>query len=157
ESQNLWNSCLLWNRKMPRNCFPPDIFPGNVPGVVVPGAEECWITIDDVPMRYLRGGSGPALVLLHGLMSYSFSWRFTIPALSQDMTVIAPDMPGAGFSGRSDQLDVSFRASAERLLRFLDAIGVREFDLVGTSHGGAVAIMAAARLQQGSTSRLQRL
>jgi pimeloyl-ACP methyl ester carboxylesterase len=73
------------------------------------------------------------------------------------MTVIAPDMPGAGFSECSGKLDVSFRASAKRLLRFLDTIGIYDFDLLGTSHGGAVAMMAAALLQKESPRRLHRL
>jgi pimeloyl-ACP methyl ester carboxylesterase len=119
--------------------------------------EECWATIDGVRMRYLRSGSGRVLVLLHGLLGYSFSWRFSIPALARKLTVIAPDMPGAGFSESSANLDVSFRASAERLLRFLEAIGVHEFDLLGTSHGGAVAMMAAALVQRRSNLLLRKL
>jgi pimeloyl-ACP methyl ester carboxylesterase len=51
-------------------------------------------------MRYLRAGSGPPLVLLHGLMGYSFSWRFAIPALAPLRTCYAPDLLGAGFSDR---------------------------------------------------------
>ncbi len=54
------------------------------------------------------------------------------------------DMPGVGFSDRPPNADGSLRAHAERLLRFLDGIGIASFDLLGTSHGGAVAMMAAA-------------
>ena len=50
---------------------------------VPPGVEELFATVDGCRVRYLRSGSGPALVLLHGLLGYSFSWRFTIPALAQ--------------------------------------------------------------------------
>lgn len=106
--------------------------------------EERWITLDGARMRYLYSGSGPALVLVHGLLGYSFSWRFTIPALSQQASVYAVDMLGVGFSDRPVGLDCSLRASAERLLRFLDGVGVDSCDLLGTSHGGAVAMMAAA-------------
>jgi pimeloyl-ACP methyl ester carboxylesterase len=104
-------------------------------------------------MRYLYSGSGPALVLVHGLLGYSFSWRFTIPALSQQATVYAVDMLGVGFSDRPAGLDCSLRASAGRLLRFLDEVGVDSCDLLGTSHGGAVAMMAAALAPQ----RIRRL
>ena len=38
--------------------------------------------LDGAGMRYLRTGSGPALILLHGLLGYSFSWRYTMPALA---------------------------------------------------------------------------
>jgi pimeloyl-ACP methyl ester carboxylesterase len=106
--------------------------------------EEQWVSLDGIRARYLRSGSGPPLLLLHGLLGYSFSWRFAIPVLAQQATVYAVDMPGAGFSERRDDLDCCLRASAERLLRFLDAVGLASCDLLGTSQGGAVAMMAAA-------------
>jgi pimeloyl-ACP methyl ester carboxylesterase len=110
----------------------------------IPSIEEQWVSLDGVRVRYLRSGSGPALVLLHGLLGYSFSWRFAMPALAQQAMVYAADMPGAGFSERPTGLDCCLRASAERLLRFLDAVGLTSCDLLGTSQGGAVAMMAAA-------------
>jgi pimeloyl-ACP methyl ester carboxylesterase len=111
---------------------------------VLDTCEERFIKLDGARMRYLYSGSGPALVLVHGLLGYSFSWRFTIPALSQQASVYAVDMLGVGFSDRPVGLGCSLRASAERLLRFLDEVGVDSCDLLGTSHGGAVAMMAAA-------------
>lgn len=107
-------------------------------------ANECWCVLDGYRMRYLRAGSGPPLLLLHGLLGYSFSWRFALPALAERETVYAVDMPGAGFSDRPPNPICTFRAHAERLLRFLDGAGVESCDLLGTSHGGAVAMMAAA-------------
>jgi len=109
---------------------------------------EHWITLDSAPdsprMRYLSAGSGPALLLVHGLLGYSFSWRFTIPALAQHATVYAIDLPGTGFSDRRPGLDYSLKASAERVLRFMDRTGLESCDLLGTSHGGAVSMTAAA-------------
>ena len=116
-------------------------------------AEENWITLDPardhIRVRYLRAGTGPALLLVHGLLGYSFSWRFAIPALAQHSTVYAIDMLGAGFSSRPPGLDYSLKASAQRLLRFMgqasmDRAGLASCDLLGTSHGGAAAMMAAA-------------
>jgi pimeloyl-ACP methyl ester carboxylesterase len=99
---------------------------------------------DSARMRYLQAGSGPPLILLHGLLGYSFSWRFTIPALAPHATVYAPDMLGAGFSDRPRGIDHSMRATALRILRFANNLGLRTFDLLGTSRGGAVAMSAAA-------------
>ena len=95
-------------------------------------------------MRYLRDGSGPPLVLLHGLLGYSFSWRYAMPVLARQFTVYAVDMLGAGFSDRPRDLDCRLRQNAARLLRFIDAAGIAKCDLLGTSHGGAVAMMGAA-------------
>ena len=48
----------------------------NLPSPPAIAAEERFVTIDGARMRYLQAGSGPALILLHGLMGDSFSWRF---------------------------------------------------------------------------------
>src|SRR5579859_547661 len=44
--------------------------------------EERWLVLPDGRMRYLKAGSGRPLILIHGLMGYAFSWRFTFPALA---------------------------------------------------------------------------
>jgi pimeloyl-ACP methyl ester carboxylesterase len=113
------------------------------------GIEECWMEIDGGRMRYLRAGSGPPLILLHGLMGYSFSWRFTMPALAPHAIVYAPDMLGAGFSDRPPGIDHSLRGTADRILHFVRNLGITSFDLLGTSRGGAVAMMAASECLNG--------
>jgi len=142
------------------------------------GVEECWMDFDGAHMRYLRtrspsfdklrtgflakearsGAPRPPLILLHGLLGYSFSWRYTMPALAPYAEVYAPDMMGAGFSDRPAGVDHSVRGTAKRLLRFIERLGVTSFDLLGTSRGGAVAMMAAAQCLGGNTGpRLRRL
>ena len=129
------------------------LFPGYSQGV-----EECWMEMDGARMRYLRTGSGPALVLLHGLLGYSFSWRHTLPALAPFATVYAVDMMGAGFSDRPQGIDHSMRGSASRVLRFAEQLGISSMDLLGTSHGGGVALMAAAACEQAASGpKLRRL
>lgn len=109
--------------------------------------------LDGAHMRYLQAGSGPPLILLHGLLGYSFSWRFTIPALAPYGTVYAPDMLGAGFSDRPPNLDHSMRGTALRMLRFANNLGLRDFDLLGTSRGGAVAMSMAAESMTANSDR----
>jgi pimeloyl-ACP methyl ester carboxylesterase len=106
--------------------------------------QDHWITLDGARMRYLHDGVGDPLILLHGLLGYSFSWRYAIPALAKIASVHAVDMLGTGFSDRPKGLDSCLRACAERLLRFMDAAGMASCDLLGTSHGGGVALRAAA-------------
>ena len=108
------------------------------------GIEEYWMDFDGARMRYLRAGSGPPLVLLHGLMGYSFSWRFVMPALAPLRTCYAPDMLGAGFSDRP-KIDHSMRATALRVVKFAENLGLESFDMLGTSRGGAVALCSAAQ------------
>jgi pimeloyl-ACP methyl ester carboxylesterase len=110
------------------------------------GITEADITVGGLRVHYLRAGAGPPVVLVHGLLAHSFSWRFTVPALAPHFTVYAPDVLGIGFSDRVPGLDCSMGPSAQRMIDFLDALGLREFDLVGTSHGGALATIMAAEM-----------
>jgi len=105
---------------------------------------EEWVQVDGLNVRFQRSGSGPPLVLVHGLLGYSFSWRFVIPQLAQGREVFAVDMPGSGLSDCNGRLECNLRSAAQRLLKFMDAIGVAACDLVGSSYGGATALMAAA-------------
>jgi pimeloyl-ACP methyl ester carboxylesterase len=128
-------------------------FPGFSPDV-----EECWMEMEGAQLRYLRAGSGPALILLHGLLGYSFSWRYTMPALAPYATVYAPDLMGAGFSDRPVGIDHSVCGTARRVLQFVARLGITSFDLLGTSRGGAVAMMAAAECWGGKVGpHLRRL
>lgn len=118
------------------------------------GIEECWMDLDGAQMRYLQAGSGPPLILLHGLLGYSFSWRFTMPTLAQHFQVFAPDLLGAGFSERP-RIDHSMKATARRVLQFVENLGLTSFDLLGTSRGGAVAMCVAAEGSNRTDSALE--
>lgn len=120
------------------------------------GVEECWMDVSGARMRYLRAGSGPALILLHGLLGYSFSWRYAMPVLAPHATVYALDSLGAGFSDRP-KVDHSMRATALRVLEFAKRLGLTSFDLLGTSRGGAVAMCAAAESLRDEQPRVKRL
>lgn len=95
-------------------------------------------------MRYLRAGSGPPLLLIHGLLGYSFSWRFNVPTLSAARTIYAPDLLGTGFSDRPSDMECGARACAQRMLEFMNQMEIEAADLLGTSHGGGVAVMMSA-------------
>jgi pimeloyl-ACP methyl ester carboxylesterase len=96
-------------------------------------------------VRFQRSGHGPALVLIHGLLGYSFSWRHVLDRFATAREVYALDMPGSGFSECSAALDPRLPAAAERLLTFLDISGITSCDLVGSSYGGATALFLAAK------------
>ena len=128
------------------------------PSNLGPGAvADCEARVGGYRVRYLRAGSGPPLVLIHGLMGYSFSWRFNISALAQRFTVYAPDMLGIGFSERPENVDYHLRACAARLLDFLDELRLTSLNLLGTSHGGGVACALAALAVERGTPRIEKL
>lgn len=124
----------------------------------IPGAEEHRLTVNGLSWRCLRAGSGPALLLLHGLMGYSWSWRFNLRELAQSFTVYAPDFPGCGFSQRADSAAGSLESDAEGLIALMDHFGVDHFKLVGSSRGGGVSIVLAGLLaKHGESQRLERM
>ena len=114
-------------------------------GPVFEGMSEHWITVDGFRLRYLAGGSGAPLLLIHGIAGFSFSWRKNFSHLIGDFRVLAPDLPGVGYSERSDKLDASIPGMARILFRFLDTIQVNSAHIVGSSHGGAVVMEMAAQ------------
>ena len=60
--------------------------------------------VDGIRTRYFYEGSGPTLVLIHGLGISADSWTRNIDALAEHFTVYAPDMIGHGRTGMSDNL-----------------------------------------------------
>ena len=103
------------------------------------------VEVDGLTVRFQHAGSGPAMVLVHGLLAYSFSWRFSLPLLAREREVFAVDMPGSGLSDLDRALDCTAEAAAGRLARFMDAVGIRNCDLLGSSYGGTTSLMLATQ------------
>jgi len=121
------------------------------------GVEERFAELDGGRVRFLHAGSGLPLVLLHGLLGYSFSWRLNLAALAKHRRILALDQLGVGFSDHPQALDCTMRAVATRTLAFIDQQAPGDFDLLGTSHGGAIAMWVAALMAERGDRRLQRL
>jgi len=114
----------------------------------IAGTEERWVDVDGCRVRYLFAGQGQPLLLIHGLLGYSFSWRYNFESLGKMRSVYAIDLPGAGFSERPYDLKCGMKESAERVWRFLDELEIDTADVLGTSHGGAVAMYMAAMARE---------
>jgi pimeloyl-ACP methyl ester carboxylesterase len=95
-------------------------------------------------IHYLESGSGPAVVLVHGLGADSRTWRQLISELSTGFHVFAIDQLGFG---QSDKPQVPYHVGllAENLAGFLDAVGVQKASIVGNSLGGWVAVRFATQ------------
>ena len=107
--------------------------------------EDSFVLVDNLRVHYRRAGSGRPLLLIHGLVGSAMNWNRNIQELGRDATVYAIDLPNMGESDRRRGLDAGLEASADRLARWLDAVGLEEVDVAGHSHGGAIAMMLAAR------------
>src|SRR3954468_3663059 len=142
---------------MPASTSPVAEAPSIAGAPRIEGVEERSVSISGRRMRYLTCGSGPPLVLLHGLLGYSFSWRFNFATLAGVATVYAPDQLGCGFSERDAGLGCGLRDAGARILEAMDTLGLRDADLLGTSHGGAVAVFAAALDREQGGRRIKRL
>ena len=118
---------------------------------------ERWCTVGGHTFRYLVTGSGPPVILLHGLLGFSFSWRRNLEALSQCGTLYAVDALGAGYSDHPCPIDCGLEAQAERILALMDALGIDTAAVAGNSHGGAVAMMMAGLSAERGRQRVTRL
>jgi 4,5:9,10-diseco-3-hydroxy-5,9,17-trioxoandrosta-1(10),2-diene-4-oate hydrolase len=110
-----------------------------------PRIEEAFVLVDGAKIHYQRAGTGRPLLLLHGLVGSAKNWRQNISFLSRDSNVYAVDLFNMGESERVPGLDAGLEATADRLAAYMDALGLDEVDIAGHSHGGAVAMMFAAR------------
>ncbi len=91
---------------------------------------------------YRQAGSGPVIVLIHGMAGSSSTWRSVMPTLAEHFTVVAPDLVGHGASEKP-RGDYSLGAFASGVRDLLFALGLESATLVGQSLGGGVAMQFA--------------
>lgn len=101
------------------------------------------LAVGDQSLAYLETGSGPAVVIIHGVGGHKEDWMAVAAALAEERRVFAVDMLGFGDSSKTgDDLSMPVQAAAIRDL--LDHAGVAKASLVGNSVGGWVAATFAA-------------
>jgi len=110
-----------------------------------PGDDACELqslVVHGHHVAYRMMGSGPALLLLHGLGCDSSTWLPALPQLAERYTVIAPDLLG---HGRSDKPrgDYSLGGYANGMRDLLTVLGIKRVTVVGHSFGGGVAMQFA--------------
>lgn len=100
--------------------------------------------LDHGRMSLVDVGTGPVLVLVHGLGGSWRNWEANIPALAKDHRVVALDLPGFGQSEPYPG-EVSVGRYVDTLVDVLDTLGVEQATFVGNSMGGLFTIETAAR------------
>lgn len=107
------------------------------------GFAEDRIETSGATIRVRHGGTGPAVLLLHGNPQTSAMWRHVAARLKDRFTLICPDLRGYGLSSKPpagpDHINYSKRAMAGDMVEVMDALGHRDFFLCGHDRGGRVA------------------
>jgi pimeloyl-ACP methyl ester carboxylesterase len=91
----------------------------------------------------VRRGSGPPVLLLHGIPLSLVAWRHNIGPLAHTATVLAVDLRGFGRSDKPPDADYSVPAQARMLAELLDRLALPAVSVVGSSYGCAVALTLA--------------
>jgi len=104
-----------------------------------------FITLDNgITLHYYEAGEGEPLLLIHGFLSYGYTWKDNIPALAAaGYHVIAPDLPGYGFSDKPSGIEYNYKTFSDTMKQLLDAKKIGRVSLVGNSMGGGVSIRFA--------------
>ena len=108
---------------------------------------EAWVKSGELNLRLVEWGppEAPAIVMLHGLRSYAYTWEPVALPLLPEWRVIALDQRGRGRSDWDPDGDYRTEAYVQDLETLVDTLSLRRFVLLGHSMGGANALVYASR------------
>ncbi|RMI32145.1 alpha/beta fold hydrolase [Nocardia stercoris] len=106
------------------------------------GADLHYVRVHGYRRAYRMAGSGPPLLLIHGIADSSVTWEPVFDELAEHYTVIAPDLLGHGESAKP-RADYAVAAYACGMRDLLTVLGIDRVTLVGHSLGGGVALQFA--------------
>jgi pimeloyl-ACP methyl ester carboxylesterase len=108
----------------------------------LPGLEERSAELKGVHMRYFVGGSGPPLLLVHGLAGAAANWTELAPLLAKRHRLLVPDLPGHGGSTALPAV-AGLQPYADRVALVAEREGMLPAPVVGHSLGGLVVLRLA--------------
>jgi pimeloyl-ACP methyl ester carboxylesterase len=117
------------------------------------GAIDFVELADGTRLRYLKAGSGPALILLHTVRTQLDHFQLVIPRLLDAFTVYAIDFPGMGWSDITPGATYTEPALRRAIVELIMSLDVTEVTLAGESMGATVALTASTELED----RVQRV
>jgi hypothetical protein len=104
-----------------------------------------FVSVDGMRVFAITAGTGRDVVLLHGNMASTYSWRNVIEPLAARYRMHAIDLPGYGFSDKPADASYTPDWQARNVVGYLDAAGIERAVLVGNSMGGHIATEVAIR------------
>lgn len=129
----------------------------NAESPLFPGFDSRRVRTSGAEINLVIGGSGPALLLLHGYPQTHAMWHKIAPRLAERFTVVCADLRGYGDSGKPEgglsHINYSKRAMARDQVEVMESLGYPRFALAGHDRGGRVA----HRLARDHPSRVERL
>lgn len=94
----------------------------------------------DIYYEFYPNHSSKTVVLLHGFLSSTFTFRHLIPLLSRDFQVLSLDLPPFGKSEKSRRFIYSYKNMAKTVIQFIDYFGIKDPVFIGHSMGGQVVL-----------------
>ncbi len=111
------------------------------------GEIEFAALADGTRLRYLKAGSGPALILLHTVRTQLDHFQLVIPTISHAFTVYAIDMPGMGWSDIRPGASYTEPALRRAIVEFITTLDLNDVTLAGESMGATVSLTASTELE----------
>jgi len=105
-----------------------------------------FMEVDGVRLHYQEAGDpeGPPMILIHGFAASNLVWsKVFLEFAAAGYRVIAPDLPGYGYSGKPRHLDYTIASQAEMIVSFLKRLEIDRAVFLGSSYGAAVAATIA--------------
>jgi len=105
--------------------------------------EDRFVQANGIRQHAVVGGDGPPLLLVHGWPESWYAWRFLMPTLAQDFTVVAVDQRGIGLTA-TPAVGYDSATLADDLAALMNELGHERFSLVGHDTGYIIAYALAA-------------
>ncbi|HEV7680900.1 MAG TPA: alpha/beta hydrolase [Pyrinomonadaceae bacterium] len=105
-----------------------------------------FMEVDGVRLHYQEAGdpNAPPMILIHGFAASNLVWsKVFLEFAAAGYRVIAPDLPGYGYSGKPRHLDYTIASQAEMIISFLKRLEIDRAVFLGSSYGAAIAATIA--------------